>query len=395
MRDRYARVLRAPHVLALVLSSVLARMPIGIVGLALILFVEERTGSFGQAGAVSAAFAISAGLISPLQGRLIDRHGQTRVLLPAVIVHTAALVAIVAAGLADAPLAVLLVLAAVAGGAVPPVSAALRPLWPSLLAGDAELITAAYALDAILIEAVFTGGPLLTGLVVALFSPAAALIVGAVLVLGGTLWFVAQPPSRAWRGEPHDVGWAGPLHSPGMRTLLYAAAPAGVIFGGMEVALAGFGEEHGHASLAGPLIAAWSIGSAVGGGVYGAFAPRLGSLDRLWLRLTLILPLATALVLVAGSPVAMFLVIPFAGFFIAPMQAAQNQLVGHVAPAGTITEAFTWVLMGLVVGVSAGNALAGVLVDESGWRAAVAACCAGGLLGAAIAYARSATVALR
>src|SRR5262245_7755022 len=119
MRDRYARVLRAPHVRALVVSSVLARLPIGIVALALILFVEEETGSFAQAGAVSGAFAVFGGLVAPLQGRLIDRLGQTRVLAPLVVVHTTALTAIIVAGLAGAPLGVLLVLASVAGGAIP------------------------------------------------------------------------------------------------------------------------------------------------------------------------------------------------------------------------------------------------------------------------------------
>jgi MFS family permease len=392
LRERYARVLRARHVLPLVLSSILARMPIGIVGLALVLFVEERTDSFGAAGAVSAAFALAAGVGSPLQGRLIDRVGQTRVMLPAVVVHATALVVLIAAGLAGAAVGALIALAAVAGAAIPPVSAALRPLWPGLLKDDPELISAAYALDAILIEAVFVGGPLLTGVVVAVFSPAAALGVGVALAVVGTLSFTAQPPSRAWRPESHTVGWAGPLHAPGMRTLLLCAIPAGVMFGGMEVALAGFGEDHGQASLAGPLIAAWSLGSAVGGVIYGAVAHRLTPLALAWLRLNSALPLAMAVVLIADSPLVMFLLIPFAGLLIAPVQASQNQLVGAVAPAGTITEAFTWVLMGLVVGVAAGNALAGVLVDESGWRTAVAVLCVIGLAGAALAWGRRATL---
>src|SRR3954447_7412917 len=136
MLGRYRRVLAAPHVPSLVASSVLARMPIGITGLATVLFVQHQTGSFGSAGVVSAAFAVAGGAISPLQGRLIDRLGQTRVLVPSVVVHVAGLVALIAFGLAAAPVGVLAACAVVAGAAIPPISPALRTLWPELLPDD-------------------------------------------------------------------------------------------------------------------------------------------------------------------------------------------------------------------------------------------------------------------
>jgi MFS family permease len=391
MWERYRRVLRAPHVLALVLSSVLARTPIGMISLALVLYVERLTGSFGAAGGVTAAFAVSAGLASPLLGRMIDRVGHRRVLVPCVVVHAAAILAVVALGESGAGAVALGAVAAVAGAGTPPVSAALRPLWPGLL-DDEALLPAAYALDSILIEAVFSFGPLLTAALVALFSPAAALVAGAAIVLAGTLWFTALPPSRAWRGEPSEAGWAGPLHAPGMRTLLLVGMGAGGCFGVFEVALPAFGADHGSASLGGPFITAWALGSALGGVLYGAFAERLGSLSGAFLRLAALLPLVSAVTLVAPSALAMLLLVPISGIVIAPLQATQNQLVGVVAPAGTITEAYTWVLMGLVVGVSVGNAIAGALVDASGWRAAILVGCGLAALGAVVAWARRGTL---
>jgi MFS family permease len=391
MWQRYRRVLGAPHVLALVLSSVLARTPIGMISLALVLYVEQLTGSFASAGAVTAAFAIAAGLASPLQGRLIDRLGHTRVLVPAVVLHALAVVAVVALGESGAGPVLLGAVAALAGAGTPPVSAALRPLWPELL-DDEGLLPAAYALDSILIEAVFSLGPLLTAALVALFSPAVALLCGSAIVLTGTLWFAALPPSRAWSGAASTAGWAGPLHAAGMRTLLLAGLGAGGCFGVFEVALPAFGQDHGSASLGGPLITAWALGSALGGALYGAFAERLGSLSGAFLRLCLLLPLASAVTLAAPSTLGMLLLVPVSGLVIAPLQATQNQLVSVVAPAGTITEAFTWVLMGVVVGVSVGNALAGALVDASGWRAAILAGCAMAVVGALVAWARRATL---
>jgi MFS family permease len=390
MLNRYRRVLGAPHVRALVVASVLARIPLGMTSLALVLYVERLTGSFGSAGAVTAAFAVAAGVVSPLQGRLVDRLGQPRVLVPCAAVQAAAILAIIALGEGGSAIGVLALVAAVAGAATAPVGAALRALWPGLVDGD--VLAAAYALDSILIEAFYSLGPLITAALVAVASPLVALAAAAVLVLAGTAWFAAQPPSRHWRGEASSAGWAGPLHAPGMLTLLVAAAGAGACFGVFEVALPAFGLEHGSASVGGPLIAAWSLGSMAGGIVYGAVSERLGALTRVFLLLTVLLPLVSALTLMASSVLAMALLIPLAGIVIAPLQATQNQLVGTVAPAGTITEAYTWALMGLVVGLAGGNALAGALIDSSSWRAAVVAGCLLAALGALVAWARRGTL---
>jgi hypothetical protein len=40
-------------------------------------------------------------------------------------------------------------------------------------------------------------------------------------------------------------------------------------------------------------------------------------------------------------------------------------------PPGTGTEAFTWLLLAVMVGVSAGSALAGPLIELGGWRLGV------------------------
>src|SRR5690349_24275413 len=81
-RGRYARILRAPHVLPLMVSALVARLPIGIDALAIVLFLRDRTGSYASAGIVSAAFALGGGAGAPLSGRLVDRFGHRRRLGP-------------------------------------------------------------------------------------------------------------------------------------------------------------------------------------------------------------------------------------------------------------------------------------------------------------------------
>jgi hypothetical protein len=93
-----------------------------------------------------------------------------------------------------------------------------------------------------------------------------------------------------------------------------------------------------------------------------------------------------------NSIVAMALVAPLAGLFIAPSFAAELALVGELAPSGKLTEAFTWLALAVVLGVGAGNALAGVLVEGAGVAAAILAASACVAAGALIALARRATL---
>lgn len=371
MDRRYRRVLGAPHVRGLVLASLLGRIPIGIVAIALVLFVHHATGSYGAAGAVTASYAVSSALLSIAMARLIDRHGQTVVLLCALVVHTSGTVAMLVLGLSGARGWVLAV-AAVAIGAIPPISACLRPLWPSLLRDDDEMLTTAYAFDAILMESAFVIGPLLTGVLVALFSPQVPLFAGLAMVVSGTLWFASSSASRGWRGDPRRSSHlAGALLSPGLRTLLIGALGMGICFGTLEVSLAAYGNDQGISGLAGILVALQATGSVIAGFWYGANAERLGSVDHALIVLLGAMPATTILLVVAP---ALWAVIPLAvisGCVVAPLTATQNLLAGELAPRGAVTEAFTWVTTAVVVGIAVGNAAAGVVVDATSWRIAV------------------------
>ena len=78
--QRYRELFLLPHVRAVLTASIGARMPIGIAGLAILLFVQARSGSFAVAGAVSGFYVLGLALIAPLLGRMIDRAGPRPVL---------------------------------------------------------------------------------------------------------------------------------------------------------------------------------------------------------------------------------------------------------------------------------------------------------------------------
>jgi MFS family permease len=391
---RYGEILRVPHVGALIAATLLARFPIGINALALILYLRERTGSFAVAGVVAGGLAAGAGVGAPVQGRLVDRFGPRRVLIRLAFVHAAALGSVVALTELGAPAAALLACSVSAGFAIPPTSSVMRSMWPSLLDQRPELLSAAYALDSVLIELIFVLGPLLTAVIAALMSPAAALIVSAASVVLGTTAFTAQAPSRALRPDPAATaaaGRLGALASPGVRSLVLSSLPAGIGIGVCEVTLPAFSHASGAAELAGVLLAVWSLGSAAGGLAFGAWHSR-PSLQRVHLAVAAALPLALLPLAAAPSMAVMGLLVIPAGMFIAPLLATRNELIGWVAPPGSRTEAYTWPVTAFVGGIAIGSAMAGGIVEASSWRLAFLVGAGAAAIGAVLAFTRRGTL---
>jgi predicted MFS family arabinose efflux permease len=392
--DVYARILRTPGVAVIVLATLIGRMPIGISGLAILLFVRDVTGSFASAGLCTGALALGSAAGAPLQGRLVDRRGLA-MLVPLAALHGAGLLGVWAAGELGSGVGVLALASLVAGAATPPVSSVLRSRWPFLLTDQPSLIPGAFALDSVMIELIFVTGPLLTTAVVATVGPQYALIVSAVCAVSGTLLLLAglrgRPgPERAPAGA-RALG-LGALAAPGLRTLVLASLPVGFTLGTIEVVLPAFSAEAGSKELAGVLLAVWSGASGAAGLVWGARGSSRSLLDA-HLRFAWLLPVALAPLVLASSPATMALLAILAGLPIAPLIASRNQLVDRVALPGTATEAFTWPLTALVAGVALGAATAGVVIEASSWSGGVLVAIGVGAVGAAIVVARRATLA--
>jgi predicted MFS family arabinose efflux permease len=161
----------------------------------------------------------------------------------------------------------------------------------------------------------------------------------------------------------------------------------GIVFGGVEVAVAAsFG-----ADAAGPLLGLWGIGSLLGGLAAARFGG--GARNAAGLALILVaLGVLHALLALAGSPLALGAIILLAGSTIAPTYATAYAMVDAVAPAGTATEAFSWLATAIAIGTAAGSAGAGALIDFAGPQAAFAAAGLSALFAATIALSRTRTL---
>jgi MFS family permease len=390
VRSSYVAILRLPHARPLLAASLLGRLSNATGPLSVVLFVQSETGSLAQAGAASAAIALTSGLLAPVRGRLVDRLGQRRCLPSMAAVFAAALVGVVAvAGPGPAAVAATVGLAAAAGAAVPPLGASMRVLWISLV-GKGPLLQTAYALDAVLDELLFVIGPLLAGGLATLYQPAAGVLATAGLAVAGTLGFVASPVSRAQAGSQEASrgrsGWAGALGVPGMRTLALSLAGVGAAIGIWEIGLVGAAREAGSPEAASFSLAAWAAASAVGGLWYGSRTWRRPPGQR-YLALLALLVLACAPMAATSSLLALGATVALVGLVLAPLESSAYVLAAELAPPGTLTESATWMTTAMNVTGATGLVVAGALVDRVGVPATLAVACACAAAGLVVALA--------
>jgi MFS family permease len=365
---RYRALFLVPHVRRLVLSGLLARLPMGMVGLALLLLVRERGGSYGAAGLVSGGYFVATAVGAPIAGRLVDRRGQARILLRRAVIFPGLLGGVCALAAFDAPLPLVGVCAAAAGALMPPVGSSLRALWPRMFA-EGELRAAAYALEASLQEITFIAGPLLVALLTATGSPALALGVAAAVGGIGTLLIARAEPVLAWRPDEdrQPASILGALESRGVVTIVSLSVCLGLGFGGTEVGFPAFAEGHGGAELGSIPLSLFAAGSLVGGLVAGAMVTV--SPARLLRVSAVVLAGGLALPLLGWSLPSMAVLAFLAGLPIAPVVMSAYGLIDAVARPGTAAEAFAWITTAVFAGFSVGMALGGTLIDAFGVKA--------------------------
>ncbi|WP_258024101.1 MFS transporter [Streptomyces bambusae] len=376
MAAGYAQLLRTRHAARLLIGTLIGRLPNAVASIAIVFFVRAEGGSYSLAGALAAVYGVANAVGQPLLGRAVDLYGQPRVQLPAALVSALGMVWLALAG--TDPVAGAYAAMVVAGLFTPPLEGGLRALWPSVLGGSEEQVHAAYAMDAVAQEVMFTVGPLLVTVLVSVWDPAVALLVLSALGVLGALSVVVSEPSRAWRSAPREAHWLGALRSGGLLALLGAFFFVGTALGSIAVAGMAYGDGHGGGVVYGWLMAALGLGALVGGVCYGA-RPWAGAPERRLLVLVGLLAVGYVPLLLTPGPWAMTALAALAGVFLAPSIACAFIVVDRHAPSGTVTEAFSWLVTFFGVGAAMGTAVAGPAVELGGAAAGFGVAVAGGV----------------
>jgi predicted MFS family arabinose efflux permease len=368
----YVRLFSVPGSAAFSVAGWVGRLPAPMLGLGAVFLVEEATGSYGLAGAVSGTLALSYGLAGPQWARAMDRRGQAPVLRWAMAAFLLAGVAFVTAVVADGPLWSWFGLAAAVGATGPNIGSLVRARWSAVL--DPRARHTAYAFEAVVDEVVFVIGPPLVTVLATLIAPTVGFLTGVVLGAVGTLWLASQ---RATEPPVHPVNPATPTRrwssvlTPTLLVVVVAYVGVGMVFGAVDVVVVGFAQAQGKPALSGVALAFFAGGSLVAGLMYG-LARLPGTLAARFVGTAVAFGLAAQLLWsVSSLPVLVgcgFL----AGLTIAPVLVSGTSLVESRVAPGVLTESLAWTITGLTLGVTAGSAVAGAAVDAWGAQTAFA-----------------------
>jgi MFS family permease len=351
---------------------------------AYVLFAREATRSYAQASLVLAASTAGGLVLGPARGRLVDRVGARDAVLALIVPDLATDVLFLLAGHRHAAVPLLIALGLFAGAVTAPGFAALRAVWSRALSGTG-LEDTGFALMAVLVETDYILGPLVAGVAIAVASAAAAVALSAVLAaVGATLFAAGLPRERRQRASHHPQRRTA-LRSPGMRTLVGAAAAFGVTFGVLDVAFPVAARARGSAATAGILLSAFAVGSWVGSLVYGLRTHRTPAGAR-YPRACLLAAAGFGPVILAPGLATLIVFAAVSGLLFAPASVSQIAAIDGVVPEAHRSEAYSWLGTAYGSGLAGGAALAGQLITLAGVRASLAAACGAALLAAAVAW---------
>ena len=367
----YARLFDVPGAASFSFAGWLARLPMPILGLGAVLLVEGETGSYGLAGAVAGTLALVSSLASPQWARAMDRRGQGLILRVAFTGYLVVGVAFVAAVVLGAPQWSWFVLAGLTGATGPNVGSVVRARWADAL--DAERRQTAFAFESVVDEVVFVVGPPLVTLLATLVNPPVGFLTGLVIGFCGGMWLSrlkdTEPPV-----QPRPAGGGRPPSAVLNSTVLLVAMvylAVGSVFGAMDVVVVAYAEAEGAPAMAGVALAVYAGGSLVAGLVYGV-ARLPGSLAARCIGCAVFFAVAAQLLFAVDSLVSLVAVGFLAGLAIAPVLVSGMSLVESRVPRSALTEALTWGVTGLTIGVTGGSAVAGSAVDAWGAETAFA-----------------------
>jgi MFS family permease len=372
-------VLSDRQAVAFSLAGFVARLPMSMTGLGIVLLVSLTTGSFGQAGLLVAATTLTGAAVAPLWGRATDRVGQARVLLLAVLINVLSVALLVAAVQLGWPLPVSLAAAAGVGVGFSLAGSAVRARWALRLNGS-PLLNTAFALEAMLDEVVFIIGPVLVTFLATALHPALGVSVSAVIGLIGAVALAAQRSSQPpIRSTPHGHGGSTRLPWRVLLPVSIASGALGMVFGGMEINVVAFAKETGVLPYAGLILIAWSFGSLVAGAVTGAIIWNASPAKRFRVSASLLVLSLLPLPFIS-HPAGVALLLILSGMAIAPTLIASVGVIQSAVDQSRLTEALAWNSTGVVAGVSIGAAAVGFVIDSSGAQAGFVAVAIAGLL---------------
>lgn len=343
----------------MIAAQLTARFPNGMMSLAILLHVEQQTGSYGSAGLVLAATSVGQAIAGPITSRWMGVWGMRRVIT---LTLSVCVVAVLCLALLPLEVPGYMALGMLAGLSTPPVQAAVRTIYAKLV--NSSNLTPLFSLDASLQEIIWVLAPVVITLVSTQIGTAEGLLLVAIILVGGGAWFILSPEVGRVR-IPRSRNALGKvvLKPP----VLLATVIGFLLIGACAAVEVGVVATFEHGSLAaGLVLAVFSAGSLAGGLAFGHIPIGPWAMARRLLIVTIGLGLTMVMLNVFWLGGTLIL----AGIGIAPALAVLFAITSASVKFSETAEAFGWAGTGQLIGAAAGSAVAGFLVDVGDWRGA-------------------------
>ena len=387
MLSAYAPLFRVPGATRFIAGTALSRTGGAMFGVAVIVMLSGRRGSFGLAGAVSAVGVAVLAVAGPVLGRLIDKHGQRRVALPFVLFAAVCGVMVAVLSWRDAPAWTLFVFYGLSA-VLPEPGPMSRARWAHIFRDEPDRLHTAMSFEQVADEASFVVGPVLAVLVSTLWFPEAGLLLAELLFTTGMVAFLAaratEPPVVPHEDRPGGLA----VRRPGLLLVATALVMTGVIFGANEVVAVAYATEQGRTGFSSVILGGFAVGSTLAGIVFGSRVFRSTMTRRLVLAAAAMFVLEVPALFVGGLwPLAVVMLV--AGSATAPMLITSLSLAQRLVPAALVTEGMAVAITGVLIGISVGSAVGGWAIEAWGAQAAYAVPVASGGLALVLIAARS------
>ncbi|MBP2510860.1 MFS family permease [Agrobacterium tumefaciens] len=365
MANPYREIFRAPGAKGFSAAGFFARLPIAMAPIGIVAMLSQTHGEYWLAGAVSATFALTNAAVSPQISRLVDRKGQSKVLIPATILSVIAFAALIIATNQKWP-AWTLFLSAFLAAAMPSIPAMMRARWTEIFRDRPELNTA-FAFESAADELVYiSGASLSVGLAVSLF-PEAGMMISTTFLALGTFAFLLQRSTEP-KVRPVESGrrQRSAISLRPVQIITLALIFVGSTFATAEVSAVAITKELGQPEAASLVIGVYAIGSFVVGLILGALNPKM-PLQRQLLIAVSVLALTALPLLAASTSVALLAFAVFlSGVAISPIFITSFGLIERRVPESMLTEGVTWVMTGIGIGMALGAFISGWVIDNFG-----------------------------
>lgn len=415
--SQYKRLFSLNGAKSFCVAGAIARLPMSMIALGIVLALNHLYNNWTIAGAMSASYVLAQAAVTPVYAKLFDRFGQRKVGVIALSAQVVAMISFAFAALFRVPLALLFVLAIVMGVTQFAFGALVRTRWAYSLRSESDdsLLNVAYALESGIDEIVFILGPILAAWLATSVHPVSQLFVPVLASGLGGAWFfslrntqpavlkVVEVPTAAagdvdvliasqkeneileaeTESQKKDFARSfidkfslKQLHNHhakkrGKNVLLYRGIIPLVLmfvvfnmsFSAFDVSVTAAMKAQGLEHFIGMQLALFACGSLVGAIIFGSHKFRGSNWSHLIVFLTLLTVGYVLMNLNLDRLMLMSVFEVLSGLCVSPIFATGNLIVKATVPEESLTEGLSWLPTASAVGCSLGSMAAGAAID--------------------------------